>query len=145
VLETTSDDDAALRRANQLLMPGGRIIVFVPATKNLFGSLDEGIGHQRRYERDELAQKLTQAGFEVEHASYQNQIAKIAWMINSKLLGRKALPSGQSRLFDYMVPMLRALEGENPSSGLSLIAVGRKPGGGEVRPVSQAETAAAAV
>ncbi|MGZ8833804.1 MAG: glycosyltransferase [Thermoanaerobaculia bacterium] len=127
VLEHTSDDDAALRRANQLLVPGGRVIVFVPASKDLYGSLDRGIGHQRRYDRDELTQKLTQAGFEVEQAAYQNQLAKLAWIINSKLLGRKALPSGQSRLFDYMVPMLRAIEGENPPSGLSLIAVGRKP------------------
>ena len=61
VLEHTADDAAALRRANQLLMPGGRIIIFVPAGKDLFGTLDRGIGHQRRYERDELIAML-QAG-----------------------------------------------------------------------------------
>ncbi len=128
VLEHTTDDQAALGRAHQLLAPGGRVIVFVPASKELFGTLDEGIGHQRRYERDELVNKLTTAGFEVEIASYQNLIAKLAWRFNSTFLGRKALPSGQSRLFDLLVPMLRALEGENPSTGLSLIAVGKKPG-----------------
>src|SRR3954470_1637649 len=58
VLEHTSDDAAALRRAYQLLMPGGRIIIFVPAGKDLFGTLDRGIGHQRRYERDELVAML---------------------------------------------------------------------------------------
>src|SRR5947207_6442365 len=54
VLEHTADDAAALRRAHQLLMPGGRIIIFVPAGKDLFGTLDRGLGHQRRYEKNEL-------------------------------------------------------------------------------------------
>jgi glycosyltransferase involved in cell wall biosynthesis len=126
VLEHTADDVAALRRAHQLLPSGGRVIVFVPAGKALFGSIDQGIGHQRRYEKAELVEKLQQAGFEVEHVSFQNRIARMAWWLNAKVLGRKALPSGQSRVFDRMVPLFRTLEGNNPSSGLSLIAVGRK-------------------
>ena len=126
VLEHAIDDVGALRRAHQLLQPGGRVIVFVPAGQSLFGSMDRGIGHQRRYEKDELEAKLREAGFEVEHVSFQNRMAKLAWWLNAKVLGRKALPSGQSRVFDRFVPLFRALEGENPSSGLSLIAVGRK-------------------
>jgi glycosyltransferase involved in cell wall biosynthesis len=127
VLEQTEDDAGALRRAQQLLVPGGRVVIFTPADKSLFGTLDEGIGHQRRYEKDELAAKLRDAGFEVEHLSYQNEIARLAWTVNAKVFGRRALPSAQSRIFDAMVPLLRALEGENPTKGLSLIAVGRKP------------------
>ncbi len=126
VLEHTDDDVGALRRAHQLLPAGGRVIVFVPAGKSLFGSMDQGIGHQRRYEKAELVEKLQQAGFEVEHVSFQNRIARMAWWLNAKVLGRKALPSGQSRVFDRLVPLLRSLEGENPSTGLSLIAVGKK-------------------
>jgi glycosyltransferase involved in cell wall biosynthesis len=128
VLEHTADDDAALRRVNALLQPGGRVVVFVPAGRDLYGSLDKGVGHQRRYERDELTAKLQTAGFDIEDVSYQNQIAKLAWWLNSKLLRRNALPSAQSRFFDFLVPMLKKAEGAHPSSGLSLIAVGRKPG-----------------
>ncbi len=144
MLEHTRDDEAALRRANQLLVPGGRIIVFVPASKELYGTLDEGIGHQRRYERDELVDKLNRTGFEVEQAAYQNRLAKIAWTLNSTLLGRKALPAGQSRLFDYLVPMLRALEGDNPSTGLSLIAIGKKTGAASVKPAERQTAASTA-
>ncbi|HUR80793.1 MAG TPA: glycosyltransferase, partial [Thermoanaerobaculia bacterium] len=126
VLEHTTDDVAALRRAHQLLPAGGRVIVFVPAGQSLFGSMDQGIGHQRRYEKSELVEKLQQAGFEVEHVSFQNRIARMAWWLNAKVLGRKALPSGQSRVFDRLVPLFRSLEGENPSTGLSLIGVGKK-------------------
>jgi glycosyltransferase involved in cell wall biosynthesis len=126
VLETAADDVAVLRRARELVAIGGRVVVFVPAGRSLYGSMDKAIGHERRYEREELVAKLQQAGLEVEHVSFQNRIARLAWRLNSKVLGRKALPSGQSRVFDMLVPLLRKLEGENPASGLSLIAVGRK-------------------
>ncbi|HEX8154679.1 MAG TPA: glycosyltransferase, partial [Thermoanaerobaculia bacterium] len=129
VLEHTRDDVAALRRIHELLVPGGRVIVFVPAGAKLFGSLDRGIGHLRRYERDELAEKLRQAGFEVEDVGFQNRVSRLAWRINS-VFGRSALPSGQSRVFDRIVPLLRAFEGQRPSTGLSLVAVGRKSGAG---------------
>jgi glycosyltransferase involved in cell wall biosynthesis len=128
VLEHAEDDLGALGRARQLLVPGGRVVIFAPAGHSLFGAMDRNIGHLRRYDKEELVGKLQQAGFEVEHISYQNRIARAAWWINSKLFARRALPSGQSRLFDVLVPLLRALEGENPSSGLSIIAIGRKAG-----------------
>src|SRR5712692_1768389 len=44
VLEHTDDDAAALRRVHHLLTPGGRVVIFVPAGKELFGTLDRGIG-----------------------------------------------------------------------------------------------------
>jgi glycosyltransferase involved in cell wall biosynthesis len=127
VLEHTADDVAALRRANQLLVPGGRIIVFVPAGKDLFGSLDRGVGHERRYEKDEIATKLRDAGFEVETMSFQNQAGRLAWWFNSRVMQRQALPAAQSKLFDRFVPFFKAFEGSNPPSGLSLIAIARKP------------------
>src|ERR1700682_2036409 len=129
VLEHPRDDAAALRRVFGLLQPGGRAIVFVPAGKSLFGTMDEGVGHQRRYERDELVKLLTEAGFTVDHVSWQNRIAKMAWYVNSRLLKRQGLPAAQSKLFDRLVPLLKAFEGDHPRTGLSLIAVGRKPGG----------------
>jgi len=127
VLEHTADDVAALKRVHQLLQPGGRVVVFVPAGHDLFGSLDKGVGHQRRYDRDELVEKLKSAGFEIEDVGYQNRIAKLAWYFNSKVFGRRGLPSMQSNVFDRMVPLLKSMEGAHPSTGLSLIAIGRKP------------------
>jgi len=129
VLEHTADDVAALRRANELLVPGGRIVIFVPAGKELFGSLDRGVGHQRRYDKNELIEKLNQAGFEVEEISFQNQAGRLAWWINSHVFKRQELPVAQSRIFDRLVPMFKTFEGDRPSSGLSLIAVGRKTNG----------------
>jgi glycosyltransferase involved in cell wall biosynthesis len=126
VLEHCQDDVAALRRAHTLLQPDGRLVIFAPADPSLFGTLDEGVGHARRYGREELVAKLQEAGFEVEHMSFQNRFARLAWKLNAGVLGRRSLPSAQSRMFDRLVPLLRKLEGENPPTGLSIIAVGRK-------------------
>ncbi|HET7435122.1 MAG TPA: glycosyltransferase [Thermoanaerobaculia bacterium] len=138
VLEQAADDVGALRRAFALLQPGGRILVFVPAGRELYGSMDEGIGHRRRYEKEELADKLRAAGFELEMVTYQNRAARAAWWLNAKVLRRTALPAAQSKIFDRLVPLIRAFDGANPSTGLSLIAVARKPGGATV-PESAAE------
>ncbi|HEX8617910.1 MAG TPA: glycosyltransferase [Thermoanaerobaculia bacterium] len=126
VLEHAEDDVAMLRRARDLLVAGGRVVVYAPAGRELYGAMDRGVDHRRRYERDELVAKLQQAGLEVEHVSFHNRIARLAWRINSKVLRRKSLPSGQSRIFDRLVPLLRRIEGNDPPAGLSLIAVGRK-------------------
>jgi glycosyltransferase involved in cell wall biosynthesis len=128
VLERSPDDVAALRRAYDLLVPGGRVVIHVPAGKSLYGNLDKGLGHERRYDKTDLIEKLRLAGFELEYIAYQNRIGRIGWWINSKLFARRELPSAQSVLFDRFVPLFRAFEGEAPSTGLSLIAVGRKPG-----------------
>jgi len=126
VLEHTADDSAALRRIHDLLSPGGRVIVYLPASRSLFGTLDRGVGHQRRYEKEEIVQKLTDAGFVVDDVSYQNVAGKLGWWVNSRLLRRRNLPSAQSRLFNLFVPLFRALEPDRPSSGLSLVAIARK-------------------
>jgi len=126
VLEHTQNDVAALRNAYALLQSGGRVIVFVPADRSLYGSLDRSVGHLRRYERDELTSKLREAGFELEDVAFQNRTSKLAWYLNSKVFQRGELPSAQSKLFDRFVPLIRAIDGPNPATGLSLIAVGRK-------------------
>jgi glycosyltransferase involved in cell wall biosynthesis len=128
VLERAADDEAAMRRVHELLMPGGRIVLHVPAGKSLFGDLDRGVGHERRYDKAELIEKLQRAGFELEYVAYQNRIGKLGWWLNSKVFGRRALPSAQSIFFDRLVPLFRAFEGDTPKGGLSLIAVGRKGG-----------------
>src|SRR6266508_924057 len=40
-----------------------RVLLIVPAMRMLYGTIDETIGHFRRYERDKLSAKLRRAGF----------------------------------------------------------------------------------
>ncbi len=64
VLEHIQDDRAALAQWYQLVRPGGHLLLSVPAHQRLFSAEDELVGHFRRYEKKELIQKLSDAGFE---------------------------------------------------------------------------------
>ncbi|HEY0787298.1 MAG TPA: bifunctional glycosyltransferase/class I SAM-dependent methyltransferase, partial [Thermoanaerobaculia bacterium] len=126
VLEHVKDDAGALRKIHGLLEPGGRVIIYVPGGSALYGMLDRGVGHERRYDREPLAQLVRDAGFELVDIGWQNRAGKLGWWFNSQVLRRRDLPPAQSKIFDRLVPLFRALEGPDPSSGLSLVAVGRK-------------------
>ena len=127
VLEHIEDHEGALQRLYEVLMPGGRLALFVPADQKLFGTMDTQVGHFRRYSREDLQRLIEAAGFVIDKITYQNILGRFGWWLNGRVLKRAHLPGGQSRLFDLFVPILRRLEPENPSKGLSLIAVARKP------------------
>ncbi|MFN2442811.1 MAG: glycosyltransferase [Thermoanaerobaculia bacterium] len=126
VLEHIDDDEGALRKVASVLSPGGTVIVYVPAGSSLFGPLDHGVGHKRRYDRPQLETMLDAAGFDLLDSGWQNRAGKFGWWLNSSILRRKELPPAQSRMFDRFVPLFRRLEGKRPGSGLSLYAIGRK-------------------
>lgn len=126
VLEHVEDDRRALRRLAETLVPGGRLILLVPAHRRLYGAIDRAIGHYRRYERAEIADRLRDAGCEVEHIGFFNSLGVLGWYVNSALLGRTRVPGLQLRLQNLLVPLLRAEARLRLPFGLSLIAVGRK-------------------
>src|SRR5262249_37666151 len=127
VLEHIADDRAALLAIHDVLAPGGHVVLIVPALKALYGSIDRAIHHYRRYSRDEVAEKMREAGFEVEHLSYFNMLGVPGWWLNAVVLKREAVPGMQARIADLLVPWLkveRQLLG--PPFGMSLLAVGRR-------------------
>lgn len=63
VLEHIEDDHAALSNWFELVRPGGHLVMSVPAHKRLFSAEDEMAGHFRRYSKQELKQKISDAGF----------------------------------------------------------------------------------
>ena len=70
VLQSCSDDLAALREMRRVLKDGGLLCLTVPAYSFFWGEDDEARGHQRRYTVSELRRKLTTSGFHVRRASY---------------------------------------------------------------------------
>ncbi|MCU1350734.1 MAG: class SAM-dependent methyltransferase, partial [Acidobacteria bacterium] len=49
VVEHIEDEQAAARKLADLTLPGGRVVITVPAGQYLFGYHDEILGHYRRY------------------------------------------------------------------------------------------------
>ena len=127
VLEHIADDGAALTNFFAALTPGGRALILVPHHPRLAGSLDEVLGHVRRYTRQELTDKLSAAGFQVERIFSFNRIGVPGWWLNGRVLKRKHFGKLQLKFYDALVWLWRPLEHVLPWPGLSLIAVARKP------------------
>jgi len=127
VLEHIENDPAGFENLKNALLPGGRAVVLVPQGMRLYGSLDEVLGHFRRYTRPELEQRMRGAGFELERVFEFNRVTRPGWWANGRLFRRRSFGRVQLALFDRLVWLWRLVERIVPWGGVSLVAVGRKP------------------
>lgn len=128
VLEHVEDDAAALRHMAGMLSSGGVLAVYVPALPSLYGSLDQHLGHHRRYRMRELSRKLGEAGLAVEHLRYLNLFGVLGWFLNARVLRRRILPAGQLSLYDRLLPVFATVERLcGPPIGQNLLGIARKP------------------
>lgn len=65
VLEHVEDDQAAINELARVLKPGGQSYITVPHRKFYFAADDRYVHHFRRYEIDEMTEKLIDAGFSI--------------------------------------------------------------------------------
>jgi SAM-dependent methyltransferase len=128
VLEHLSDDVGCLRQLRDALRPGGALAVYVPARQELFGTLDESVGHVRRYTRSLLKARLEQAGFFVEWVRYGNLVGVLPWLVSGRILRRQAIQAQSLRLFDrWIFPASARLEALlRVPYGLNVAALARR-------------------
>jgi SAM-dependent methyltransferase len=126
VLEHIEDDETTLSQIREILRPGGKLVLLVPAMPQLYGTLDRALHHFRRYSAEELARKLAAAGFAVDNTRFLNRPGVFGWYLNSRILGRKVLPKGQLKAFSWLMPLLRSETRNPPKFGMSLLAIARK-------------------
>lgn len=129
VIEHVRDDVGALRNIGSVLAKDGNAIVLVPQGPDNFGTLDEVLGHHRRYTRESLAKLAEDAGFTVEHLIEFNRVGSVAWYLNGKVLRRKHFGLGQVMTLNTITPAMRAVDGWFPTPPLSLIGILRRKGG----------------
>ena len=128
VIEHIEDDRTVLTNLFRALVPGGRLILKVPAGPSLYGEIDRAVGHHRRYRYTDLANRVRQAGFGEIAVWHFNSLGAVGWWLNGKLLRRSHPPTDQVRAFDALVPVLRWVEDRwRPPIGLSLFAIASKP------------------
>jgi 2-polyprenyl-3-methyl-5-hydroxy-6-metoxy-1,4-benzoquinol methylase len=128
VLEHIADDVAALRTFRTLLVPGGRVLIFVPAVQGAYGPLDAELGHHRRYSKGTLAAAFADAGLDALQIRYTNPIGLAGWMYNAHISKSTTHSRTQVKLFDTLIapwalPLERLIP---PPIGLSLAAIARK-------------------
>jgi len=127
VVEHVEDDREALRNIFSALRPGGRAIVLVPQDQKAYGTLDEVLGHFRRYSEAELRERMEEAGFEVERMLQFNRPTRPGWRFNGQVLKRRSFSRFQLRAFDALVPLWRRIDAYLPWPAVSVIAVGTVP------------------
>jgi len=69
VLEHIEDDVAALASWLELLKPGGRVLISVPAHRHRWNVTDALVGHYRRYDRADVEALLGGLGLDIESVS----------------------------------------------------------------------------
>ena len=126
VVEHVEDDMLALRNIASALQAGGRAIVLVPQGQSIYGSLDEVLGHFRRYSEEELRRKMEAAGLRVERIIRFNRVTRPGWYLNGKLLKKRTFGRFQLWVFDRLVWLWRRLDGLLPWKPVSIIAIGIK-------------------
>jgi glycosyltransferase involved in cell wall biosynthesis len=129
VLEHLADDAGALRNVYAALENGGTAVVLVPCGPALFGTLDEVLGHCRRYTEKQLVAVGQSAGFNVERVLKFNRTGVVAWWLNGKILRRRTFGLAQIRILNLLTPLFRVLDPWLPLPPLSLIAIFRKEDG----------------
>lgn len=132
VLEHLEDDVKALRNMRRLLPAGGRVVLFVPALEELFGSLDRLAGHFRRYDRTLLEERLRRAGLRPVVLRFFNMVGALGWFVNGCVVPQMQIDGAavnkQAEIYDrVVVRFASALERWiAPPFGQSLIAVAER-------------------
>ncbi len=89
VLEHIENDKEALILWKKKLKNGGKILIYVPAFKILFSSLDVKVEHFRRYNRKMLTTVITNAGLNpIKKAQYADSLGFFVTLL-FKLVGNK--------------------------------------------------------
>lgn len=140
-VQEVADDVQALREFARVIRPGGHLVIRLPALPALRGHHDHIVHTARRYTRQDLRQKLEQAGLVVERMTYANSILMppIFIMRKFQLLFIKPRPGQPSDVqptpepFNTILQWLLTLEarwiesGRDFPLGVSLFAVASKP------------------
>lgn len=129
VLEHIKEDELALRNLYELVAPGGRLIILVPAFQALYCKIDENLEHFRRYSMKELQTKMSGAGFEIVDSFYFNPVGAAGWFVAGKIFRSGEIKEGYVAGQKLVMPIAKAVDSLRLPVGLSVVCVGEKSGG----------------
>lgn len=127
VLEHIKEDRTALKNIFNLLDEKGYLILLVPAHQFLFGEIDKSIGHLRRYDKNQIVNKLKEAGFSIIFSRRLNFLGGLGWWVAGKIFGDGTVTEGNIKVFNLLAPFILSFEDfVEPPFGTSILIVAKK-------------------
>lgn len=128
VLEHVDDHLGFLRDAFRITAGDGRLLLYVPALPQIYGTLDVALEHHRRYTKKSLSAVIEDAGWKVREMRYVNFPGVAAWFIVNRILRQTSLTRDEVRFYDrWIIPVVKRLENHwSPPIGQSLLAIASK-------------------
>jgi SAM-dependent methyltransferase len=127
LLEHIRDHSLALENMFKLIRRGGNLVLFIPAMRWLYGSLDRQFRHYRRYERAALTRLLMENGASRVYSRYLNILGAFGWFVYGRIFKVKQIPSKEVGIFDKIVPFATKIEKKfRLPFGQSLLVVAEK-------------------
>jgi SAM-dependent methyltransferase len=127
VVEHFEDDRDFVEKLARHLLPGGKVVLKVPAQSRLYGEIDKASGHFRRYDESQLRGLMESLGFETLSLRHMNPAG--AWSYRLKKERKSSFSNTFSpsklRVVNALMPMIALLDRVPGLKGLSLIGVFR--------------------
>lgn len=129
VIEHIDDDIAAMRDLSNALVPGGRMVIWVPGYPQLYGEFDRKVGHVRRHTPETMRAHVEQAGLDVRLCRPVNLLGGVSWWLAVRRGGvGYPKPSLVWAYDNVAIPITKALERVvRPPFGQTVFCVGVKP------------------
>jgi ubiquinone/menaquinone biosynthesis C-methylase UbiE len=129
VLEHIEDHVGALRSMAELVRPGGRIVLIVPAFMFAMSQVDIATGHLRRYTKKTMRAAIGEAGLRIEKLHYANALGLLGYYGATSILKLAPKEGPMVKMYDKLVlPVTKAAEQiVRPPFGQSVFAVAHKP------------------
>jgi len=130
VIEHIDDDVTAMRDLSAALVPGGRLVIWVPGYPQLYGEFDRKVGHFRRHTPDTMREHVERAGLQVRLCKPVNLLGGISWYLAVRRGGVGYPKPALVWAFDNVaIPVTRLLErAVRPPFGQTVFCVAVKPG-----------------
>ncbi len=112
VLEHIENDHEILESLKFRLRKNGILLIYVPAFEMLWTSMDDMVGHVRRYRKNDLIQKLRIGGYDVQYAGYCDSVGFVLSLV-FKMIGKKGgeMPLRALRFYDtVLLPISKIMD-----------------------------------
>lgn len=130
VLEHIEDDHKVVQQLARVLKPGGRLYLYVPAFQMLWTSMDDHVGHYRRYNKRSMEILMENCQFQIQDLGYCDSMGFMA-TVAYKILGdsKGTLNPRALQIFDrFLFPLNRVLDlGFKRILGKNVYCLAQKP------------------